>query len=495
MSREPTGRLAGTLPRVAVLHPYWTLWEHTAPAGFRAERLRLARGVAEWLAAGAADAEPAASAGPEPVEVVLVDEVASVEDGERVGAALAADPPDAVLVLQTMAVPPAYALAALARVPGALAVIWALHESGLVGDAFDHGDITTQGATVGAPMLSNVLTREGRAFELVLGRRGDPVVERRVRDAVRAAAAASAIRRARLGRVGEPIPGYLHVDLDEVALAAATGIEVVRIDPDEVVERYRAVDPGRVRALDAEVRAGWAFEGDVDADESLERSLRAALALEDMAVEHRLDAGAFNCHVPQFRFGEEIGIAPCFGLGRLTSMGVPFTCTGDVVTAVAMLTTKRLGGAAMYHEIEAIDYATGEVVIANSGEHDLAWLAPTERPRLRRNGWFCGKDPRCGVCAVLEPPAGPATLVGFTPHPEARGGFRYVVARGELTARRFPVTGTANGAFRFAAGTVEEAWARWAAAGVNHHSSATPGDLSVGVSTVARLLGVEAVVV
>ena len=37
------------------------------------------------------------------------------------------------------------------------------------------------------------------------------------------------------------------------------------------------------------------------------------------------------------------------------------------------------------------------------------------RPRLRPNGWFCGKDAHCGVCAVFEPPAGPATLVGFTP--------------------------------------------------------------------------------
>jgi L-arabinose isomerase len=219
------------------------------------------------------------------------------------------------------------------------------------------------------------------------------------------------------------------------------------------------------------------------------------VALEDLVADHALDAGAFNCHVPQFRFGEPIGIAPCWALGRSTSAGVPWTCTGDILTAVAMLVTKRLGGAAVYHEIEAIDYATDEVVIANSGEHDLAWLAPGERPRLRRNGWFCGKDPHCGVCAVFEPPAGPATLVGFTPHPDARGGFRLVAARGELTERRFPETGTVNGAFRFRDGPVEEAWARWASAGVNHHSSATPGDISDDVATVARHLGIEAVIV
>ncbi len=428
-------------------------------------------------------------------EVAGVGDFASAAEAAALAPTFAAGGADVVLVLQTMAVPPAYTLALLDALPGVPVVIWALHETGLVDGGFDHGGITTQGATVGAPMLSNLLGRRTRPFEMVLGRLGDAATVARVREALRLAAVARRISMARLGRVGVPLDGYLHVDVDDDELRAGTGIEVVRIDPAELVERYRGVDESRVRALDAEVRAAWVFEEDVDAGESLERSLRAAVMLEDLVAEHRLDAGAFNCHVPEFRFGEPIGIAPCWALGRSTSAGVPWTCTGDILTAVAMLTTKRLGGAALYHEIEAIDYATGEVVIANSGEHDLAWLAPGERPRLRRNGWFCGKDPHCGVCAVFEPPAGPATLVGFTPHPDARGGFRLVAARGRLTERRFPETGTLNGAFRFLEGPVEEAWARWASAGVNHHSSATPGDLAADVATVARHLGIEAVIV
>jgi L-arabinose isomerase len=344
-------------------------------------------------------------------------------------------------------------------------------------------------------MLTNLLSRAGRPFELILGRRADAACQARVRDALRLAGVARGIAGARLGRIGRPLDGYAHVDVDDAALRAATGIELVFVDPGEVVERYRAVAAADVMTLEAELRRDWTFEDDPTEGESLERSLRAALALEQVADDHRLDGGAFNCHVPEFRFGEPIGIAPCWALGRLTSAGRPFTCTGDIVTAVAMLTTKRLGGAAIYHEIEAIDYATGEVVIANSGEHDTAWLAPGARPRLRRNGWFCGKDPHCGVCAVFEPAPGPATLVGFTPHPRARGGFRYVVARGELTGRTFPETGTVNGAFRFRDGPVEAAWARWASAGVNHHSSATPGDLSDAVVRVAEHLGIEAVVV
>ncbi len=475
-----TAPTTGRRPRAGVVHPYWTLWEHTAGPTFRSDRIAMARSVAQELA--------------DTVDPVAVVEIASGDDGIAAGERFADLGVDVVLVIQTMAVPPAWTMAALDRLPGLPVVIWVLHETGVVSGSFDHGSITTQGATVGAPMLSNLLSRADRPFELVLARRSDPAGIARVRDALRLAGIARGIARSRLGRIGRPLDGYAHVDVDDEALRASIGIELVAVDPDEVVERFRAVPDAAVRALEADVRRNWRFEGDPTQD-SLARSFRAALALEAVADAHGLDGGAFNCHVPQFRFGEPIGIAPCWGLGRLTTAGRPFTCTGDMVTAVAMLTTKRLGGAAIYHEIEAIDYATGEVVIANSGEHDLAWLAPGVRPRLRPNGWFCGKDAHCGVCAVLEPPPGPATLVGFTPHPHARGGFRFVVARGELTARTFPETGTVNGAFRFADGPVEAAWARWASAGVNHHSSATPGDLSGEVATVARHMGIEAVIV
>jgi L-arabinose isomerase len=469
-------------PRVGVVSPYWTLWEHTAGPTFRADRLALAQAVTDDLAARGA------------LEPVAVVEIASGDDGASVGRRFAADGVDAVLVIQTIAVPAAWTMAAIDSLPGTPVVIWALHETGLVDGGFDHGSITTQGATVGAPMLSNLLSRADRPFELILGRRSDEATITDVVDAIRLAGLARGIARARLGRIGRPLDGYAHVDVDDDALRAATGIELVFVDPEEVVARFTEVPADDVAALEADVRRDWTFEEEPLPDD-LARSLRAALALEVVVDAHGLDGGAFNCHVPQFRFGEVIGIAPCWALGRLTTAGRPFTCTGDIVTAVAMLTTKRLGGAAVYHEIEAIDYATGEVVIANSGEHDLAWLAPGARPRLRPNGWFCGRDAHCGVCAVLEPAPGPATLVGFTPHPQARGGFRYVVARGELTERAFPETGTVNGAFRFRDGRVQEAWARWAAAGVNHHSSATPGDLSREVASVARHLGIEAVIV
>ena len=151
-------------------------------------------------------------------------EVDSSEAGTAAGRELAAEGVDVVLVIQTMAVPAAWTMAALDALPSVPVVVWALHETGLIDGSFDHGSITTQGATVGAPMLSNLLSRADRPFELVLARRGDPEGSARVREALRLAGVARGIARSRLGRIGRPLEGYAHVDVDDGALRAATGI-------------------------------------------------------------------------------------------------------------------------------------------------------------------------------------------------------------------------------------------------------------------------------
>jgi L-arabinose isomerase len=303
-----------------------------------------------------------------------------------------------------------------------------------------------------------------------------------VRAALAAAAAAGALGRARIGRVGAPVPGYVGVDTDERLLRERTGVELVPVAPAELRELYLGVQDARVRELDAETRADFQvlYEG-----EGLERSLRAALALEDLVAAHDLRGGALNCHVPEIRLGPEIGIAPCFGLGRLTSAGCPWTCTGDVLTAVAMLASRLVGGGSQYHELEALDYATGELVVASSGEHDLS-LAAGERTVVR-NDWFA-HDPVVGACAVFSARAGPATLTAFA---DVGGAYRFVVAEGELTGRGFPGTGTANGAFRFARGV--DGWTDWCRAGAGHHSALSLGHLAERLAACARFLGVELV--
>lgn len=460
---------------VAVVHPYWSFWEHTAPNGFRAGRAQLVERLCKKLETTSMRMRP----------LPLVD---SEEHGRRIARLLMEDPPEAILIAQTMAAPPTYVLDLLAGLPQIPVVVAALHERISLPDDFDHGDITTQGATVGTPMLTSVMSRRGLPFDLAVGAIEDDETMVDLAARVRAAAVAGRVRRARLGRVGGRLPGYLHVDTDVEKLNMATGIDVVAVPPSDFLNRFRQASPQDIEAIREELLA-WDVEAGLDA-EMVDRSLRACVAMDSLVSHHRLDGGAFNCHVSEVRFGDDIGITPCFALGRSTTNGTPWTCTGDLLTAVAMLVGKLVGGTAVYHELESIDYGTGELIIANTGEHDLGWLASGSRPRLVPNGWFCGVDPRCGVCAAFEPDPGPATLVAFAEAPGAPGGYRLIAAAGELTRRRFPQTGTVNGAFRFAGESVREAWRAWIEAGVNHHSAAVPGTHSAAVELVARHLAI-----
>ena len=430
-------------PRVALAAPYWDFWEAAVPFDLRADRDRFAADAKSQL------------------------DVDWVEQ----------DQAECILVLQTMATPPAWTLTELSDLP---LVVWAAHRRSIVPESFDHSDITTEGATVGTPMLTSVLVRERRPFELVIGRIDDPTAAGGVSSALRGAAAATRLRHARIARVGAVQDGYACVDTPSELLTEKLGVEVVQIAPAEVKAAYDRVTDERTQTMLDETRGLYTFDFD---GEGLLRSMRAACAIEDLVAAYELDAGAMNCHVPEIRFGG-IGVTPCFGLGRSASLGVPWTCTGDVLTAVALLVSKALGGAAQYQELETYDYETGEFVVASSGEHDLN-LAPDVRPELVENSWFAG-DPCTGVCACFSAPAGPATLLSFA---DIGGDYRLIAAAGSFTGRSFPSTGTANAGFRFDRGL--EGWTEWCRLGANHHSSATPGSLSAAAAACARFLGIS----
>ena len=464
--------------RAAVVSPYWAFWEASAggPA-LREDRRTLLTDAVAALEAAAGGA----------LEVACTGLLDSPEAAGVLADGVDADL-DVIVVVICMAAPPTHGLGFCDRFDGVPVVVWSVQRSRNIRAGFDASDITSAGTAVGTPQLTNMLARSGRPHEIVVGALDDAACHVRLGRAVHLAAVASALSRARIARVGQPPPGYACVDTDAYALRHATGIRLVDIEPAELRRRWCEVDSATVERLRVEVEA--VAEVAVSWDTAGQRSLAGAAALESLDDELGVVAGAMNCHVPDLRFGAEVGVTPCYGLGRETSRGIPWTCAGDVLTAIAMVVGKRLGGAALYHEVEVMDFDTDEVAIANSGEHDLAWCRAGERPRLQPNPWYAD-DPLTGASMWFELPPGPASLIGFTPHAAEPSGYRFVVAEGHITERSLPRNPTVGGVFRFAGDAgVAESWRAWAAAGVNHHSSASPGHLAADVATVARYLGV-----
>jgi L-arabinose isomerase len=454
------------MTRVALIHPYWDFWASSVPGDFRGDRERLLARAADALGPG-------------------LDVVARALAGDDVEARALVEPcrrADVVVVVSTMAVPPGTTMALLEHLPQTPVLVWALHEEPRLPADFSHSDITTRGATVGAPMVVSALARAGRRYDVVMT---DLAGASAAREAVDAAAAAGVVRGATMLRVGTAMPGYTSVVATDEELAPL-GIRSVAVTPRELADRIAAVTSGEAGEVRSQLAEEFLVDPDVDL-EALERIARVEVALDALVRETGARAGTLNCHVPELRFNTDVGVCPCVALGRLTTRGVPWTCSGDVVTSVAMLTVQALGLPTLYHEVEAVDYEQDEVVLANTGEHDLR-LAPERPVRLAPDAWYTG-DRLVSPCAQFSIAASRAALVGFVP----LEGLRWIVADGDFTGSQYPRTGTPNAGFRFASGHVTQAWPRWLAAGVVHHSAATNARVGDRVERMARHLGGDVV--
>ncbi len=445
-------------PRVGVVHPYWSFWESAGGPGFAEERAALG--------------DRAVAALEQFVEVAWSETLRPGDDVTALLARVDAEV-DAIVVASTMASSPGAIVELIEACPSMPVVLWAAHDGASVDADLSHTGITKRGGTVGVPMIGAHLTRIGRPYDVVAGDLADPAD---IGPAVRAAAAAGRVRRSRLGVVGSPIPGYEWARIPTPALESL-GVTVVERTAEQLAARIPAAPDAAARStlegftVDAEVPSG-----------DLDRALRYATALDDLVATERLAAGTLNCHVPELRLG--IGSAPCLALGACTSRGIPWTCTGDVATALAMLMVASLGAPTLYHEIEALDEVSDEAILANSGEHDARFAANGAR-RVIVNPWF-DREPGT-ASAEFTIAAGPASLIGIATG--ADGTLTAVVAAGRFTERTSHASGTVNAAFVFDSGPAAEAWRRWSLAGVGHHSCATDRDVSREIEAMCRHLG------
>jgi L-arabinose isomerase len=457
-------------PKVGVVSCYFPLFEKQMPTGFREDREATARGYAELLAAD--------------FDVIDAGTLASDADGERANALLRDARPDVVVFAPSMAAPPSYAANALAGLDTPL-VIWNGPTIDRLPDGLTQAQATVNSSQVAAVMLANALVRDSKPFATVTASPSDEAGTTLLTRTVRAAAAASALRGASLLRVGGWLPGYLDVESTEAELARL-GVREHAVGVDELDEAFGAVGDERVaRGLADLDERGWIRrEGPAD-----ERSMRLALALDDLAGSVEAVAATVNCHSEILRWNPAIGITACLGASLLTAAGTPVSCTGDLPTALALVLARALSGRALYCEFYTPERETGLMLLAAGGEGDPAWADPDYPVVVEPNDHYPG-DHGAGASLSFRLEQGPATALSLSP---VGATWRLAWATGEIVEARYDEMGGPNGMFRFDSGPAFEVGARWIASGATHHNALARGRLDVEVPVLARALGIEEV--
>lgn len=458
--------------RIGQLSVYFGLFDEAMPAGFRETRRQYATAVGELLAAYGEVVDPG-----------LVD---SMDQAVHAAEVFAREEVDMVVFAPTMAAPPAWAEQALSGADVPVVVLGA-QESGVVPDDYDTEMATARSLPVGLVMFTNVLVRNGCPFASVMGELGTPELSATLDQAMRAAAAVTAIRRRPIALVGQPMDGYSDVLATDDDLARL-GVQVEAVTAPELSEAYAAVAEAHVRREIEEVQE--VADAEAVSDEVLERSCRLSVALEGLCDARGLGGGAVNCHGPTLRWNPGVGITACLGVSRMSERGSPFACTGDVPTAIALMLGKAVANSALYCELYQLDLPGNWILVANGGEGDYSGRAPGSTIRLLPEDHYRG-DNGPGVAVAFEMPVGPATLVSLTPASGAAGGWILVVAEGEVIGSRHHHMEGPNAMFRFSSAPVAEAYQRWCQAGATHHAALLPGARRGDLGAVADLLGIQ----
>ncbi|HVL31545.1 MAG TPA: L-fucose/L-arabinose isomerase family protein [Solirubrobacteraceae bacterium] len=355
----------------------------------------------------------------------------------------------------------------------------------------DTGEWLANCAACCVPEIAGACTRAGIAYDTVAGTIDDD--ERawsKIAAWVRAAGAARALRRSRLGFLGHTYPGMLDMYTDFTAVHAQIGAHVEVLEIDDLAARTAAATGDEIAAKEAEIRAMFAFadpSGDPIAgpitDEQLAWSSRVAAGLDRLVADFELDGLTYYYRGVDGNEAEQLGAGVIVGNSLLTARGVITSGEGDLKTNIAQLLLDRLGAGGSFTEFYALDFEEDFVLMGHDGPGHVA--IAQERPTLRALKLYHGKSGG-GLSVEFKVRYGPVTIVGCTQ--TADGRLKLVVAEGESVPGDTFRIGNTNSRLRFAAPPAEF-FEAWCAEGPTHHVALGVGHTGAEVQRVAALLG------
>lgn len=460
-------------PRIAVMCGYMPFYEAHRPKNDRAERDAWGRKLADlFLPDG---------------EVLYAGLVPDFETGHSIGRRFAAFQPDVIVVAPGMLGPAGFLWEALRDFPNVPVVVWATNHLDTLTSSYDSVDHLLSSVNVAVTMIANVLVRHGRSLKVIAGRWYEEETQRRARGIVRAAAVAGMVRRTRFGVLGGPSDGYMNVIADPAELAGL-GPTLVRVSVEEWTDAYLSVADEDAAALANEVAQAYAVAG--AEGQEFHESCRLAQALLAIVTRHDLDGGTFNSNLEYGQGNPDIGLVGGFANSYLTTIGYPFTDTGDTITPIAMFVGKKLAGDSSYSEINTIDFERNAFMCSNTGEGDFSNAADPKSVNIFPAGSFTGK-PQKGCIVDYELREGPATIIGFSPVAMARGGFVLIAMAADVIGRPELDLHVPHTLVRPRNGSPAQVFERWAEAGATHHAGLSCADIGESVAVVGDLLGIE----
>lgn len=269
------------------------------------------------------------------VDVITpADVLVEPEDARALGAALASQRPD-LLIIQSGTFALGDLAIHLAQAVSAPILLWAVTEPDCPAGTLRSNSL------VGVNVNASNLFKLGFRPRFIYGLPKDPAIAAELGRAARVTGAISALRRTRVGLIGSHAIGFYNLAVNELQLRQRFGVEVQVVGLQQAFAAARDLPADAARRTRAEIEASYPNREEVGGD-GLDKMARQLGGLRALAKAGGFDTLAIRCW-PEW--AAEYGIAACGSVSALNTDGIYTGCEGDVDGAVTMRLGSLMTGA------------------------------------------------------------------------------------------------------------------------------------------------------
>ena len=338
------------------------------------------------------------------------------------------------------------------------------------------------------PEIANLFARAGIPFHQVTGYLGEGHVRQEIAEWIAAAKVVATLRDSTIGLMGHYYSGMLDIYTDLTRVSAVFGAHIEMLEVDELSALRGEVDEVALNDRVAEFYLHFDVQPDC-AQVELERAARTSVALDRFVAGHDLQAMAYYYMGSGNAANEDTMSSIILGNSLLTARHIPVAGEYEVKNVIAMKIMDSLGAGGSFTEYYAIDFNADQVLMGHDGPGHMG--IAEGKTKVRPLGVYHGKVGR-GLSVEMSVKHGPVTLLSVVE--DGAHGFKLVVAEGRSEPGPILEIGNTNSRYSFsigARGFVEA----WNAQGPAHHCAVGVGHRAGDLEKVAKLLGIDCVVV
>lgn len=333
----------------------------------------------------------------------------------------------------------------------------------------------------GVQDMCNLLNRNGKAFAIEVGHWEKSDVLERVVDQVRAARLATALRSARVGRIGTPFSGMGDFNVSAAKLKCDLGVTTVQVAPAAVSRLLPDANDAAVKAELASDRKAYHCKG---LDQKAHRQAsRVTVAINRFIEKEKLSAVTLNFQAVTKASG--LPMMPFFGLCKAMAKGTGYAGEGDVLTAALVGSLMCVYPETSFTEMFCPDWKGGRVFMSHMGEMNPAVAEHAPELYCRKPWIFSDAEAPVSLGACFKP--GKAIFVNLAP---TREGYNLIAVPVTMVSggRNIKFRNTVRGWMKPTL-SLNEFLAEYSRVGGTHHAALVYGASLRTLTRFSQLMG------